>query len=221
MQDLKLHEQFEIEVLDYLNSHRILDHLIFGGGTSLRLCHELNRYSIDLDFYLKNPAQMDTDQLFIRFQSVIEHEYILTDTQDKYRTLLFEFRSDRYPSRLKIEINKSAVFTDFQQTIAFSPYSTRQVLLNVLSLDQMMENKVAAFLDRKEARDAHDIEFLVRRGIQLPKDKNVLIQMGKKLHSLTLNDIRVKLGSLLTDEIRQYYVTHGFEFLIQHIQQNK
>jgi predicted nucleotidyltransferase component of viral defense system len=52
MQDLIKQEQFEIEVLDRLKSGRFLDNLIFTGGTMLRLCYGLNRFSVDLDFWL-------------------------------------------------------------------------------------------------------------------------------------------------------------------------
>ena len=45
------HEIFEIEVLEKLKNARLLDSLVFGGGTMLRLCHELKRYSVDLDFW--------------------------------------------------------------------------------------------------------------------------------------------------------------------------
>ena len=45
------HEIFEIEVLEKMKSTKILDPLVFGGGTMLRLCHELGRYSVDLDFW--------------------------------------------------------------------------------------------------------------------------------------------------------------------------
>ena len=51
MQDLKKHEQFELAVLDKLNSGRFLNDLVFVGGTMLRLCHGLDRYSVDLDFW--------------------------------------------------------------------------------------------------------------------------------------------------------------------------
>jgi hypothetical protein len=46
MDIFRQHEIFEIEVLDKMNSIRALDPLVFGGGTMLRLCHELNRYSV-------------------------------------------------------------------------------------------------------------------------------------------------------------------------------
>ena len=51
MDILEKHEAFEIEVLDRLSSAKLLDPLVFGGGTMLRLCYELKRYSVDLDFW--------------------------------------------------------------------------------------------------------------------------------------------------------------------------
>ncbi|MCK7512410.1 MAG: nucleotidyl transferase AbiEii/AbiGii toxin family protein [Desulfobacterales bacterium] len=65
MDILGRHEAFEIEVLDKLNSAKLLDPLVFGGGTMLRLCHELNRYSVDLDFWFitKDRAKAFFDKL--------------------------------------------------------------------------------------------------------------------------------------------------------------
>ena len=41
-----------------MKSTKLLDPLVFGGGTMLRLCHDLNRYSVDLDFwFLKKISQ--------------------------------------------------------------------------------------------------------------------------------------------------------------------
>ena len=51
MDVLKNHEIFEIEVLEKLKNGNFLSPLVFGGGTMLRLCYELNRYSTDLDFW--------------------------------------------------------------------------------------------------------------------------------------------------------------------------
>ncbi|MDH3259067.1 MAG: nucleotidyl transferase AbiEii/AbiGii toxin family protein, partial [Deltaproteobacteria bacterium] len=40
-----------MEVLEKLKNTGLLEPLVFGGGTMLRLCHELKRYSADLDFW--------------------------------------------------------------------------------------------------------------------------------------------------------------------------
>ena len=52
MDILRRHEVFEIELLEKLKNGDFLKPLVFGGGTMLRLCYELNRYSADLDFGL-------------------------------------------------------------------------------------------------------------------------------------------------------------------------
>jgi predicted nucleotidyltransferase component of viral defense system len=60
MDILRQHEIFEIDVLETMNSMKVLEPLVFGGGSMLRLCHELNRYSADLDFWIiKNISQKD------------------------------------------------------------------------------------------------------------------------------------------------------------------
>jgi predicted nucleotidyltransferase component of viral defense system len=51
MKRLEDHEKFEMAFLNLLSSRRLIDGLVFGGGTMLRLCHELPRYSLDLDFW--------------------------------------------------------------------------------------------------------------------------------------------------------------------------
>ena len=57
MNILQQHEMFEIEVLDLLHRSKVLEPLVFGGGSMLRLCHELNRYSVDLDFWFMRQVQ--------------------------------------------------------------------------------------------------------------------------------------------------------------------
>ena len=67
MQDLIKQEQFELEVLDRLKSGRFLDRLAFGGGTMLRLCYGLDRYSIDLDFWLLTKQEKMGYQMVMGF----------------------------------------------------------------------------------------------------------------------------------------------------------
>lgn len=53
----KEHEKFEIEVLAKMKNSRALEPLVFGGGSMLRLCNELNRYSVDLDFWIAGRSE--------------------------------------------------------------------------------------------------------------------------------------------------------------------
>ncbi|MFO7972429.1 MAG: nucleotidyl transferase AbiEii/AbiGii toxin family protein [Desulfobacterales bacterium] len=212
MDILQRHEVFEIEVLDRLNRSGMLEPLVFGGGSMLRLCHELNRYSVDLDFWFIKKVR--EDRYFNDLHDILKKQFEITDEQIKHYTIIFELRSPLYPRRLKIEIRRGQKTCDFQRKIAFSGFSTRQVLLRAHTLYQTMKNKVDAFLDRAEIRDCFDIEFLLRRGIDLPEmtdEESRKFEAG--LNRFKDRDFKVTLGSILEPDMREYYAARGFSYL--------
>ena len=212
MDIFRQHELLEIEVLDKLRRFKLLDPLVFGGGTMLRLCHGLNRYSADLDFWFIK--EIPEKLYFTKFQQSIENEYEITDSQMKHFTLLFELRSVSYPKRLKIEIRRRIHDFDFQEKIAFSIFSTHQVVLKALTLEQAMKNKVAALIDRGEIRDGYDIEFLLRKGVELPSmDNEKLDRFIRRIDQFKDIDFKVKLGSILENDVRDYYTSQKFGYL--------
>ena len=112
MDILRQHEEFEIEVLEKMNSARLPDPLVFDGGSMLRLCHERNRYSVDLDFWFvkKIMPQEYFDKirgLIVKVASILsfcckgELSYLTLATDNQ---LSFEISS----SVLKTEILKSS-----------------------------------------------------------------------------------------------------------------
>ena len=208
------HEKFEIEVLEKLKNNRFLESLVFGGGTMLRLCHNLPRYSADLDFWIVKDFNYET--FFVDLRQFIAKSFEITDVQTKHQTLLYEFRSRDYPRRIKIEIRKGIKECDFQDKIAFSPFSNKQVILKTMTLDQMMKNKIEAILKRKEIRDGFDIEFLLRRGIKFPDlTSKQFIELKKVVEGFTIKEFKVTLGSVLEPDIREYYVMNRFSFLME------
>jgi hypothetical protein len=207
------HEIFEIEVLEKMKSARVLEPLVFGGGTMLRLCHELNRYSADLDFwFVKNVSQED---YLDKIRNAFSRDYEITDSQMKHYSLLLELRSADYPKRLKVEIRREKQHCDYQEKIAFSKFSTRQVALRAHTLNQSMKNKIDAFLSRGEIRDCFDIEFLLRRGVEFPSTftGDQLLRLKEKIDHLADRDFKVKLGSILESEFREFFIKDRFSFL--------
>jgi len=211
MQHLIEQEKFELEVLDRLNSKRILEKLIFVGGTMLRLCHGLNRFSIDIDFWLTK--KVNKNKLFIEINKYFSQFYKISDSANKLNTLLFEFKSSKYPMNLKLEIRKEIKDIETEQVIAYSKYSNIQVLLRVPTLEAMMSEKIDAFLERKEIRDIFDIEFLYKKGIELKESPEKLIKILDGIQLFKKNDYKVKLGSLLEKEQRKYYINENFKIL--------
>jgi predicted nucleotidyltransferase component of viral defense system len=211
MQALAKQEQFELEVLDKLNSAKLLNQLVFLGGTMLRLCFGLNRFSVDLDFWITK--KLDTNKLFKDIEKCLDHSYMVIDAANKFNTLLFEIKSNNYPRSLKLEIRKGKKRIKTEPAIAYSKFSNLQVLLNVVSLSEMMQAKIDAFLNRKEIRDIFDIEFLLKKGVSLDAPKQMLKIVLNEIDGLTKDDYKVKLGSLLESEQRKYYITENFKIL--------
>ena len=176
----------------------------------------LERYSIDLDFwFIKKISQ---NKYFDSILKALEKNYEITDAEIKHYTLLIELRSAEYPKRLKIEIRKELKDCNYQEKIAFSRSSTKQVLLKAHTLEQTMKNKIEAFLDRGEIRDCFDIEFLLRRGTDLPVEfMKKCIEVQKKIARFKDVDFKVKLGSILEKDMRDYYVENRFSFLEEKI----
>jgi len=215
MEIFRKHEIFEIEVLEKLNNGRFLEPLVFGGGTMLRLCYDLNRYSTDLDFWFIK--KVNPREYFKKLKKYLASFYELTDAHIKLFTILLELRSEAYPKRLKIEIRREMKDCDFQEKIAFSKYSTKQVILRVHTLEQTMKNKIEAALERRDIRDCFDIEFIIRHGIPLDVDKETLRDLKKLIFSFKDNEYKVTLGSVLAPDARKYYRTNKFDHLLRKI----
>jgi predicted nucleotidyltransferase component of viral defense system len=211
MQALQNLEVIEIEILEKLNSVKVLDNLYFGGGTMLRLCHNLNRYSTDLDFWLDKKS--DAKIIYKKCKDTLASSYQLTDSMNKKHTLLFEIKPPEINRRLKIEIRKEQIDFDWERKIAFSKFANNQVLVKGLTLEQMMRNKIDALLSRKLIRDAFDIEFLLMRGIELPTEKDALKKASVIINNFTRQEYKVILGSILEQKERKYYLENKFKFL--------
>jgi len=213
MRDLIAQERFEIEVLDRLNSARLLGGLAFTGGTMMRLCYGLSRFSVDLDFW--TIKECDSAVFSKNMGDCLSGPYTVKDSADKHFTMLFEIKSASYPRSLKIEIRKQETKIATEQAIAYSRYASTQVLLTVVSLPEMMRSKIKAFLDRREIRELFDMEFLLKRGIPLDGPPDLLKKLLSGIDSLKRRDYTVKLGSLLDEDQRQYYISENFRILRQ------
>jgi len=218
MQALQDLEVFEIEVLELLNSIKVLDKLYFGGGTMLRLCHNLNRYSTDLDFWLDEKE--DSKTIFLIIKKTLSNNYKLVDSANKKFTLLFEIKTPAVNRSLKIEVRKEQIDFEWERKIAFSKHTNKQVMVKGLTLQQMMENKFDALLSRKLIRDAFDIEFLLMRGAKIPSDKSTLESALQIINNFKDQEYKVTLGSILEEKDRKYYLENRFKFLKEELTKN-
>ncbi len=178
----------------------------------LRLCHELPRYSLDMDFWFVKDTEFE--EFFDRLSEMLGKDHNVTDSWNKHYSILVELQIAKGSPKLKIEMRKSvAPRGSSEEKIAFSPHFPEQVLVRGFTLEQMFRNKVEALMDRGEIRDAFDLEFLARKGIV--KDFNEKEKDGilSRLESFNESEFKVKLGSILMPELRDYYRQNRFRFL--------
>jgi len=199
-------------MLQWLGSKRLLGFLAFGEGTMLRLCHELPRYSRDMDFFFFK--EEDYQHFYDRLYDALSRDHDITGAQNNLHSILVEIRREKSVSKLKIEICKiPAPPGSTEEKIAFSPHFPTQVLVRGFTLRQMLKNKVLALIDHGEIRDAFDLEFLVRKGVALNLSEDQRKNVVKRLKGFKKRDFEVKLGDILLPELRDYYIRQGFAHL--------
>jgi predicted nucleotidyltransferase component of viral defense system len=215
MRELQDLEKFEMETLSVLNQIKVLDKIYFGGGSMLRLCHNMNRYSTDLDFWIKH---LDSySPIYEKIYRAFTDAFTVKDAKEKANTLIFEIGSPMSIRNLVLEIRKDQFGFLWERKIAFSKLSRHQIALKGLRLEQMMKNKISALLSRKLIRDCFDVEFLLFRGVPLQVEKEELRDLIKIVEGFKERDFKVTLGSLLEEKDRVFCIENRFQFLREEI----
>jgi hypothetical protein len=124
------------------------------GGTAIAL-HLGHRESLDFDFFRSEP--LDKDQIRAAFE--FSNGAIIL--QDAPETLV-----------VLAEMPSGPVKISFFGGLGFGrvndPLQTRDDVLLVASLDDLMATKLKATLDRAEAKDYRDIAEMIAAGVSLP-----------------------------------------------------
>ena len=133
------------------------------GGTAIAL-HLGHRRSIDFDFFRSAP--LDKKQISAEF-AFVKGAAVLQDTPDTQVVLA--------------EMPAGLVKISFFGSIGFGrvndPLLTRDGVLLVASLDDLMATKLKATLDRAEAKDYRDIAAMIAAGVSLSVGLSAFKQM--------------------------------------------
>lgn len=183
-----LKEILHYDILFALSESQICDHMVFQGGTALRLCHKGNRYSEDLDFVAGNGDVEDHINSFKRILvKVIANRYGLEvrfkdpgpkrfDGKEvsvrRWTAVINVDRnnpSEQHAHKIKIEVanvpsrQNEAMFIQHQYHGLAPGYS--HILMRTSTLREIMADKVVAAANRPilKPRDVWDLEWLSQR----------------------------------------------------------
>ena len=178
----------------------------------LRLCHELPRYSLGLEFsFFKEESY---DGFYDRLYAGLLRDHDVIDAQNGDHSIIVEVKRKRRMPKLKIAITKTMASPgSTEEKIAFSPHFPIQILVRGFTLQQMLQNKIVSLLSHGEIRDAFDVEFFVRKGIDLSLPEAEKEKVLKRLKGFKKRDFDVKLGGILQPELRDYYRRKKFAYL--------
>lgn len=171
-------------------STRLLDAWVFKGGTCLKKCHfETYRFSEDLDFTLRDKAQLEPGFLMSAFSEVVEWVYensgieILTDRMrfDRYLNprgatscqgrVYYKgpatYHGRQSMPRIKLDLSADEILVEEAvRTEVHHPYSDRPepgIHVMAYSYAEIFAEKVRALAERTRPRDLYDVIHFFRR----------------------------------------------------------
>ena len=186
------------------------EHLLFKGGTALRVVYGSPRFSEDLDFSLipavHNTIKSVVERLFVGALAEIERIGIRVELSEKSAATSggyfgrATFRIMEYPS-VGVEINVSSrragTVSGEADSIANDFVSTYTVIH--LPQHDIVEEKIfSALRMRKKPRDFYDLYFMMRKGMLSADQKKRLSKIQRDIMNTAKNiDFRAELGAFL------------------------
>lgn len=184
-----LKEELQFYVLNFIYHHTDYSNWIMYGGSALRICHDLNRMSVDLDFEVSHPiTEKFLNELKEEIESYFKDTYgsgsdLLTIKTTTGRGLLLRFHIGEdlgidHPSKqvhVKIDLNH---FVAPKTVIERRPINRGQLsfVIKTYNMSALMASKIAAIFLRgqrgvgvaiyeEKGRDIYDLLWYMTKKI--------------------------------------------------------
>ncbi|WP_257296747.1 nucleotidyl transferase AbiEii/AbiGii toxin family protein [Endozoicomonas sp. YOMI1] len=212
-------ELLHYDILFCLDQEGLLDHLVFQGGTSLRLCHGGNRFSEDLDFVggvdfssasLANIKTCIEDYIGARYglEVLVKEPAALRKEPcyakmniDKWQISVITSpkRKDIPRQKIKIEVANVPAYTKealpLRVNYPFLPDGYGDTLVFTETLDEVLADKLIALPATQKYiryRDIWDLPWLQQQGAE------VSVELVKnKVNDYRLDDFEQRLDQLI------------------------
>lgn len=195
---IRLKERLQYYILDYIYNSDAYNHLVMYGGTSLRICFNLNRMSEDVDFETTKPFDKkkfarDVSDHFIK---KIQHTNLtvhvpgqkINRVELRFPVLNALGLSLHTAENLivKVEVNSvNHVYATGFKTVAEGNFG---FVIRHYTLPVLMAGKILACLDRVweksgvqiKGRDYYDLIWYMQQGVM--PDKDYLADHGYSVH---------------------------------------
>ena len=205
MIDREKHKGILIRILKDIYTNNSLGPVLgFKGGTAAMLFHELNRFSVDLDFDLLNREK--EDEVFEKVGKIVARYGIIREQTKKRFTLFYEISYSEADRNIKVEINRRNFGSKYEVINYFG------ISMKVMVREDMFANKLAALYERAERanRDIFDVWFFLQNHWPINKaivEKRIgfsfetaILKCIEKLEKVTDRSILSGIGELIDNK---------------------
>ena len=222
-----LKEELQFYVLNFIYHHPEYSKWIMYGGSALRICHELDRMSVDLDFEVSHPiAENFLKDLKKEIELYFSNTYgvgddFLTIKITTRRGLLLKFHISEelgiaHPSKqvhVKIDLNH---FTAPRTVTERIPVNRNQLSFVILTynMSALMASKIAAIFLRKKrgvgkavyeekGRDIYDLLWYMGKRIVPDLDYLIAKEIDVKDLLAVFDKLTIQMNKVSNDNLKQ------------------
>lgn len=215
-------EHIQKAILTHFSQLQTFHHIVFQGGTALRLFYDNPRFSEDLDFVLTTQTPYDlspaTSQLSSKLETQFPFLLKVTITKQKqdafFQRYILQTKSSIPEQNLRIHIELAAV-PSYHNTVKILSYPPLQPAVRVETLQEILADKILALGNRPylKGRDLWDIYFLtIQKNITISwdlvwrktTDYQTTISKIQKQLQIIQNTLSQEGIELLTTELKRF-----------------
>lgn len=178
--------------LSYLYQNPGSEKLLFKGGTALRIILKSPRFSEDLDFTGAGIIHKEVEELFTDTLAYIEKTGMTVHVEEATKTTggylgiaMFEAYDMKINVQIEVSLRSAKSFKKVRALIT-SDYLPAYTLVH-LPVEDIIQGKLEALLDRHKPRDFYDYFFLLSGDYPAARTKENLMKALKLLHKETIN----------------------------------
>jgi predicted nucleotidyltransferase component of viral defense system len=191
-----MREYFQYLFLSHLYKQKDADHLLFKGGTALRIIWQSPRFSEDLDFTGTHASIHAIESVLEKTLVGVEEEGVRVKIDEAKKTsggyfsiLQFEEADNR--GEIQLEVSLRATGKAKGDTVLISSEFLPAFTLIHLEEKVLVREKVEALLTRAKPRDFYDLYFIFRSRLAFKevfqKDKTLKVRLLEAMDKTKLD----------------------------------
>ena len=136
--------------------YNVFPQAVIHGGTALWRCYGSNRFSEDVDLYLPISARKESFRSLL--DGLLGKGFIIEKFKKTEGSIFSKY------SYLGVAVRLEAVFKKVEAPVLrkFEMIDGTFILVNTLKPEEILEEKIRTYLERRKVRDLYDVFFLTR-----------------------------------------------------------